>query len=151
MSEPHTYKVIFIEPSTGHVLYENGTLFRGASSDLRTERKFNSLDRAKRFSRSVVRRYPWVQCIVRDENNTQVWEFLDDEWFTQRAADTKARFTAQGIRDKRVFLGFLLMYSVVVVGMAIILASFGFAIWFVLCTAALFAILVWLMIVVVFR
>jgi hypothetical protein len=151
MSYPNTYKVRFIEPSTGHVLYENGTRFRGASPDLRSEWEFISLNRAKTFCHSLVRRYPYLQCIVRDENDSEVWRFHDEEWFIQRSADTKARFTAQRIKDKSIFLGFLLIYSVVVVGMAITLASVGLAIWLVLCATALFATLVWLMIVALFK
>ena len=151
MSYPNTYTVTFIEPSTGHVLYENGTRFRGASPDVRSERKFSSLDRAKTFCRSLVRRYPYMQCIVRDEHRAEVWTFHDEEWFRERSADTKARFTAQGIKDKSTFLGFLLIYSVVVVGLAIALASLGFATWLVLCATALIASIVWLMIVVLFK
>src|SRR5205823_3759227 len=133
------FKVMFIDPSTGHVLYENGTRFRGASTELRSERSFASLERAKRYCHGIVRRYPHVQCIVYDESGSDVCRFHDHEWFAQRSIDTQGRVKAQRFKDKRTFLGFLVVYTAVVVGLAILLTWYGLAAWAVFCIVALVA------------
>jgi hypothetical protein len=144
------FKVIFIDPSTGHVLYENGTRFRGTSTELRSERSFASLERAKSYCRGTVRRHPYVQCIVHDESGSELWRFHDQEWFAQRSADSQGRVRAQRFKDKRTFLGFLVVYTGVIVGLAIVLIWSGLSAWAVLCLAALVAFLTWLAIVVWF-
>jgi hypothetical protein len=61
------YKTILTDPKTGHVYTPDGTLFRQAIGENYLNRQFPTLERAQKFARGVVRRYPYLECVVFDE------------------------------------------------------------------------------------
>lgn len=66
------YKVYVIDPFTGHIHNPNGTTFLKDRDEPYFEKPISSLNRAKIYSRALVRRYPNLSCEIYDENMGRV-------------------------------------------------------------------------------
>jgi hypothetical protein len=138
------YKIVITDPATGKVFNPNGTPFRHDKHRAYFEELFPSLERAKTYCRAIVRRYPDMCCSIFDENKIEVEKYVDSEWLKQKAEEKRAWISIHAKEQRRqglFYLGFLLAYSFVVTGSAVLLTWGGFNIWVALLVSGLIAIL----------
>ena len=144
------FKTMLIDPNTGQVYKSNGTLF---SDDLVNKYRFcefRTLERAQMFGRGVVRRYPYLECVVQDEAGQEIWRHHDAEWL-ERA--TRQRQTFQSIfakQEKRDNLKFFLaigLSSLFTAALSMFLMKQGIRSELVLLIAVMVSLFVWSVIV----
>jgi hypothetical protein len=147
------YKVLITDPWTGRIYNPNGTPYRESNDEPFVEKSFASLERAKKYCRGVVRRYPNLCCTVTDEDGNESWKEMDSGWLEQRR---EVRLQWNNIykkelhRHRLIFLGFLLGFSLLVATCSAFAVGVGLSLWMVLVISCCLAVLVWLAITLLF-
>jgi hypothetical protein len=143
------YKTILTDPKTGHVYTPDGTLFRQAIGENYLDRQFPTLERAQKFARGVVRRYPYLECVVFDEAGKEAARHRNDEWLQKEAVFWNASLELHQQQDKRDRWRFLLamvLFSYLITLISLFLAAKGLSVGCILLIVAFFSGLIWLVI-----
>jgi hypothetical protein len=146
------YKVLITDPWTGRIYNPNGTPY-SEGIDEPVEKSFASFERAKKYCRGVVRRYPNLCCTVTDEDGNESWKEMDSAWLDQRK-EAKLQWhkihTKALHQNRLIFLGFLLGFSLLVATCSALAVGLGLSLWLTLVISCCLAVLVWLAITFLF-
>ena len=145
------YKIVITDPWTGRVYNPNGTPYRESSDERYFERPFASLERARKYCRGIVRRYPNLRCAVTDEAGKECWVEMDSVWLDQRK---EARLQWKGIHEKElhrsrlILLGSMIGFSLLIAACTAFSLGAGLSLWITFAISCCLAVLVWLVIIV---